>query len=92
VKPESIDTSRIEARHDARAHHANEPVATPPAAPLLRFIRFPGVHERTGLSRSTVWRMERRGTFPKHRRISPSAVGWLEHEIEEWMQARTHIA
>jgi predicted DNA-binding transcriptional regulator AlpA len=44
----------------------------------LRLIRFPTVRERTGLSRSTVWRLERQGAFPKHRRISPNAVGWLD--------------
>ena len=36
------------------------------------------VRDRTGLSRSTIWRLERRGTFPMHRRISLNAVGWLE--------------
>jgi prophage regulatory protein len=102
VKPKSIDTSRIQARHDAQAHHANEPVTaqesnqasatTRPAAPPLRLIRFPSVRERTGLSRSTVWRLERKGAFPKHRRISPNAVGWLEHEIEEWIQTRMRAA
>lgn len=31
----------------------------------LRLLRFPDVRQRTGLSRSTVWRLERRGEFPK---------------------------
>jgi prophage regulatory protein len=51
----------------------------------LRFIRFAAVRERTGLSRSTIWRLERQGAFPKHRRISRNAVGWLEQEINEWV-------
>jgi prophage regulatory protein len=71
----------------------DQPPATPQqGAPPLRMIRFSGVHDRTGLSRSTVWRLERKGAFPKHRRISPNAVGWLEHEIEEWIQTRTRVA
>ena len=51
----------------------------------LRFIRFATVRDRTGLSRSTIWRLERQGAFPKHRRISTNAVGWLEQEINEWV-------
>jgi prophage regulatory protein len=51
----------------------------------LRFLRFSAVRERTGLSRSTIWRLERRGVFPKHRRISSNAVAWLEQEVNEWV-------
>ena len=39
----------------------------------VKFIRFATVRERTGLSRSTIWRLERCGDFPKHRRISTNA-------------------
>jgi prophage regulatory protein len=51
----------------------------------LKFLRFSSVRERTGLSRSTIWRLERQGVFPKHRRISANAVGWLEQEVNEWV-------
>jgi prophage regulatory protein len=54
----------------------------------LRMIRFPTVRDRTGLSRSTIWRLERQGEFPRHRRISPNAVGWLEHEVDAWIKLR----
>jgi prophage regulatory protein len=54
----------------------------------LRMIRFPTVRDRTGLSRSTIWRLERQGEFPRHRRISPNAVGWLEHEVDAWIMRR----
>ena len=54
----------------------------------LRFIRLNAVRDRTGLSRSTIWRLERRGDFPKHRRISLNAVGWLEAEVDEWVLSR----
>jgi prophage regulatory protein len=55
----------------------------------LKFLRFHAVRDRTGLSRSTIWRLERRGAFPKHRRISENAVAWLEQEINEWVLSRT---
>jgi prophage regulatory protein len=54
----------------------------------MKFLRFDTVRDRTGLSRSTIWRLERRGEFPRHRRISMNAVGWVEDEIDEWMLAR----
>jgi prophage regulatory protein len=57
----------------------------------LRFIRFKAVRDRTGLSRSTIWRLERRGDFPSHRRLSANAVGWLEPEIDAWVRSRAGI-
>jgi prophage regulatory protein len=40
----------------------------------LKLLRFPAVRDRTGLSRSTIWRLERKGAFPRHHRISANAV------------------
>jgi prophage regulatory protein len=54
----------------------------------VRFLRFPAVRARTGLSRSTIWRLERHGGFPRHRRISPNAVAWVEQEVIDWMRAK----
>lgn len=49
------------------------------------------VAERTGLSRSTVYRYVRRGVLPPRRRIGPGRVGWLATEIIAWMEGRpTH--
>ena len=53
-----------------------------------RFLRNREVGERTGLSRTTRWRLERDGKFPKRRQISPNSVAWLESEIRSWMEAR----
>jgi prophage regulatory protein len=54
----------------------------------LRFLRFPAVRARTGLSRSTIWRLERQGSFPPHRRISKNAVAWVDDEVTEWMRSK----
>ncbi len=53
-----------------------------------RFLREPEVRRITGLSRTTRWRMERRGEFPHKRRISKNAVAWLASEIKSWMAER----
>jgi prophage regulatory protein len=54
----------------------------------LKLLRFPAVRERTGLSRSTIWRLERQGEFPKHRRISANVVAWVEEEVMGWIHSK----
>jgi prophage regulatory protein len=54
----------------------------------LKLLRFPAVRERTGLSRSTIWRLEREGEFPRHRRISANAVAWVEDEVLSWINSK----
>jgi predicted DNA-binding transcriptional regulator AlpA len=56
---------------------------------LDRFTRVPEVERITGLSRTTIWRLERRNEFPRRRRLSANAVGWLESEIRAWMAERS---
>lgn len=53
-----------------------------------RFIGEAEIKKITSLSRSTRWRLERSGGFPKKRRISPNRVAWLESEILDWIEAR----
>ena len=53
-----------------------------------RFIREPERKHITGLSRTTCWRLEREGLFPKRRQIAPNAVAWLESEIQDWLRER----
>jgi prophage regulatory protein len=40
------------------------------------------------LSEATIWRMERRGEFPRRIPISPKRVAWLRKEIDAWLCAR----
>jgi prophage regulatory protein len=42
----------------------------------------------TSLSRTTRWRLERRGQFPKRVRLSPGRVGWRQADIEAWISSR----
>ena len=54
----------------------------------VRFLRAPEVARLTGVSRTTLWRLEKRGEFPQRRRIAPGAVGWLADEVTEWLRSR----
>lgn len=50
--------------------------------------REPVVIGKTGISRTTIWRLERAGEFPPRRRIGANAVGWLRSEVVSWMRSR----
>lgn len=54
----------------------------------MRILRRPDVLKITGLSASTLERMERQGKFPQRVRLSRSTVGWREDEIIEWVDSR----
>jgi prophage regulatory protein len=51
-------------------------------------LRLPAVKTRTGLSRSTIYLRVSQGAFPKPVSLGGRAVGWLEAEIQEWLQRR----
>jgi len=48
--------------------------------------------EMTGLSRSTLWRLERSGEFPRRRQIAKRRVAFLHSEVRRWMQSREAVA
>jgi prophage regulatory protein len=50
--------------------------------------RLPHVKSRTGLSRSSIYLRIAQGSFPKPISLGGRAVGWLESDIEEWIQNR----
>ncbi len=49
-----------------------------------RILRIKTVLERTGLSRSTLYRKIESGTFPKQVRIAARCAGWRESAVNEW--------
>jgi len=53
-----------------------------------RILREPDVRRRTGVSRVTRWRWERKGIFPQRLRLGKNAIGWREDEVEEWIATR----
>ena len=58
---------------------------------MTKILRAPEVTERTGLSRTSLWRREKAGQFPARRRLGPNAVGWVEAEITAWIEARPTV-
>jgi predicted DNA-binding transcriptional regulator AlpA len=52
-----------------------------------RVLSQKAVLQRVPLSRTTLWRLERVGAFPRRLRISPNRVGWLESDVDAWVEA-----
>ena len=46
------------------------------------------VEAETGLSNSTIWRLQRRGDFPPYVRLSPRRVGLPADKLAAWLAAR----
>ena len=54
-------------------------------------LRLPDVQKLTGLSRSSVYRLEAAGEFPKRVRLSERATAWRENELLDWIDARPQV-
>jgi predicted DNA-binding transcriptional regulator AlpA len=50
--------------------------------------REPKVEEQTGLSKSTRWRLMKKGEFPQKIQLGLRAVGWRAESIIEWCRNR----
>jgi prophage regulatory protein len=50
-----------------------------------KILRLPAVKTKTGLSRSTIYARVSQGTFPAALSLEPNTVGWLEADVEAWI-------
>lgn len=55
-------------------------------------IRLSAVKERVGLSRSSIYQKIEQGTFPVQIRIGPRAVGWLDTDIDDWIDRQIALS
>lgn len=53
-----------------------------------RLLGWERVQDLVGISRSTAWRLQRAGDFPKPVQLSPGRVGWWESELTAWKTSR----
>jgi prophage regulatory protein len=52
-----------------------------------RLLRLPGVKDKTGLKRSPIYELMKRGEFPKCIKIGRSSF-WVEAELDAWIERR----
>ncbi len=56
--------------------------------PHKRILRRAEVTMRTGLSNTSIHREVQAGRFPKQVALGRRAVGWIESEVDAWLEAR----
>ena len=52
---------------------------------VISILRLPAVKARTGLSRSTIYLRISEGKFPTPVSLGGRAVGWIEAEVNDWL-------
>lgn len=54
----------------------------------MRIIRLSEVKAMTGLGRSSIYKFMGEGIFPQSVSLGERAVGWVESEVQEWIEER----
>lgn len=54
----------------------------------LAVLRRHQVQARTGLAKSSIYALVASNQFPSPIRLTANTVGWLEHEVEQWIAQR----
>ncbi|OAN61023.1 transcriptional regulator [Balneola sp. EhC07] len=54
----------------------------------MKILRPTQLANQLGVSKSTLWRLEKSGELPKRITISERIVGWKESDIEEWLEEK----
>lgn len=54
----------------------------------MKVLRLAQVMDSTGLGRSTIYKYISEGKFPTPLQLSERCVGWLESEVQQWIQSR----
>ncbi len=53
-----------------------------------KFIRFGSLAEMVGLSRTTIYRLEQQGQFPRRVKLGSNSVAWRMSEVVNWMAVK----
>ncbi|MDN3523525.1 helix-turn-helix transcriptional regulator [Halomonas ramblicola] len=53
-------------------------------------LRLPEVRKRVGLSTPTIYRLMKKGEFPRSVKLTPNgrAVAWKESDVDAWSESR----
>jgi len=53
-----------------------------------KIIKLDSVKEMTTFSESTIYRLISQGKFPKQVKLAERSSGWIEREIEDYLDSR----
>jgi prophage regulatory protein len=69
------------AAYPAPAHEAQD----------AEFLRMPSVVRRTGLGRSTIYRLVAERKFPSPVKLAARAVAWRRSDLDRWSESRLPV-
>jgi prophage regulatory protein len=88
---ETVDTARRNelSQSDAVARHPSTQSDV-----KVRMLRLKQVLDRTGLGKTTIYGLQKRGQFPQSVPLTSNSVRWIESEVEDWLarQAATRAS
>lgn len=58
----------------------------------LRILRSPQVQAKTGLSRTTLWRRVKDGSFPMPVSLRGNSIGWISDEVDDWIRSLDRVS
>ena len=67
-------------------------VLTPPPPRSHRILRSPELRNTVGYSRTNIYYLMKKGDFPQAIKLGGRAIGWLEYEVNEWINERVAIS
>lgn len=79
---ETVRVAVGEAVCEALRQHA------PALAAVDRVLRIGDVMSATGLSKSSIYVMQKAGTFPQGFSLGANSTGWMESDVQAWIAAR----
>jgi prophage regulatory protein len=53
-----------------------------------QIIKLPAVIKLSALSSATIYRLIKKGEFPKQIKLSERISGWLLSEVEQWLEEK----
>jgi prophage regulatory protein len=74
--------------HEAALHTVERALETRATTSGKRVLSQQAVLARVPVSRTTLWRMERAGLFPRRIQVSTNRVGWIETDVDAWLEGR----
>jgi len=55
---------------------------------MKKIVKINAVKQQTHLSVASIYRLAKQGDFPKQMKLGVRASGWLQSEIDDWIQSR----
>lgn len=83
---QSIRAPANQNKHELRQDRP-APAETARTRPI-RLLRLPQVMQQTGLRKTTLYELQKEGSFPMRIQVTSNSVGWIEEEINAWIAGR----